>query len=273
MTDPTLPLVIEPAVLEQHLRDDNLVIVDLCKTQQYQQAHVPGALHLDYRAIIAARPPVMGLLPDTEQLQDAATQLGLTPEKHVVAYDEEGGGKAARLLWTLDVMGHKRLSLLNGGIIAWANEKHPLEATPNTAQSVGSYPIAINEQALARKDYILSHLDDDSVALLDARTTHEYKGEKKFAEKGGHIPGAVNMDWMLLMDQSNNYKLKPEQDINAMLGDLGIDKNQDVVVYCQSHHRSALTYVALKSLGYDKVRGYPGSWSEWGNAPDTPVEQ
>ena len=80
------------------------------------------------------------------------------------------------------------------------------------------------------------------------------------------------MDWVLLIDQNNHLKLVAEDDIHAMLTERGVSKDKEIIVYCQTHHRSALTYVALKSLGYNNVKGYPGSWSEWGNLTDTPVE-
>lgn len=272
MNGNTLPLIIEPQQLTKHLDDENIVIVDLCKTEQYMQAHVPGAIHMDYRQVVTAKLPVMGLLPEEPQLQEIAAKIGLTDDKTVIAYDEEGGGKAARLLWTLDAMGHKRLSLLNGGIHAWVAEKQPLESTVNVANSEIVYPIQINEAAIARKDYILENLQNDSVAMLDTRSPYEFKGEKKFSERAGRIPGAVNIDWILLMDRNNDFRLRDEETINNMLAEQNIDKDKEVIVYCQTHHRSALTYIVLKSLGYEKVRGYPGSWSEWGNLTDTPVE-
>jgi thiosulfate/3-mercaptopyruvate sulfurtransferase len=272
MTRNPLPLIIEPQQLTQYLDDGRLIIVDLCKTEQYLQAHVPGAIHMDYRQIIAAKPPVMGLLPELPQLQEIASKIGLTEDKVVVAYDEEGGGKAARLLWTLDAMGHRQLSLLNGGIIAWLAEKCPIESTVNVANSQIDYPIQLHESVIARKDFILESLQNDSVAILDTRSTYEYTGEKKFSERAGRIPGAVNMDWILLMDRENHFKLQPTDKIETMLSELGISPDKEIIVYCQTHHRSALTYVVLKSLGYENVRGYPGSWSEWGNLSDTPVE-
>ena len=272
MTNHSLPIIVEPQQLAEYLHDDRLIIVDLCKTEQYMQAHVPGAIHMDYRQVIAARPPVMGLLPEPPQLQEIASKIGLTEDKIVVAYDEEGGGKAARLLWTLDAMGHQHISLLNGGIIAWLAEKCPLESTVNVANSEIAYPINEHEAVIARKDYILENLQNNSVALLDTRSTYEFNGEKKFSERAGRIPGAVNMDWILLMDRENHFKLQPTAKIEAMLAERGVNPDKEIIVYCQTHHRSALTYVVLKSLGYEKVRGYPGSWSEWGNLSDTPVE-
>ena len=272
MKDNLLPLIAEPQQLAQHLDNDDLIIVDLCKTEQYIQAHVPGAIHMDYRHIVAAKPPVMGLLPEATQLQHIASNLGLTADKHVIAYDEEGGGKAARLLWTLDAMGHPYLSLLNGGINAWLAEKQPIEATVNVANSQIEYPVKIHESAIARKEYILQNLQNNSVAFLDARSPYEFSGEKKFSERAGRIPGAVNMDWVLMINRDNHCKLHAAEKIQAMLTERAIKTDKEVIVYCQTHHRSALTYIVLKSLGYEKVRGYPGSWSEWGNLTDTPVE-
>ena len=272
MKDVPLPLIAEPQLLAQRLDDDNLIIVDLCKTEQYQQVHIPGAIHVDYRHIVAAKPPVMGLLPEMPQLQEIASHIGLTGDKRVIAYDEEGGGKASRLLWTLDAMGHQHIGLLNGGINAWLAEKLPIESTVNVANSQIEYPIKIRESAIARKDYILQNIQNDSAAILDARSPYEYSGEKKFSERAGRIPGAVNMDWVLLIDRENHYKLQPVDKIRALLTKRGITEEKEVIVYCQTHHRSALTYIVLKSLGYEKVRGYPGSWSEWGNLKDTPVE-
>jgi len=112
MTDQTLPLVVGPEALEPRLGDPGLLIVDLCiKPETYLAGHVPGAVHLDYGRIVAMRRPVGGLLPEPAQL--SAVLSG-----HVVAYDDEGGGRAARLLWTLAVLGHERMSLLDGGLHA-----------------------------------------------------------------------------------------------------------------------------------------------------------
>ena len=127
------PLLIEPETLEKSLGSDNLLIVDLSKADTYRKLHVPGAVHLEYPQIIAARKPVMGLVPDDASLAAVFSAIGIGDETHVVAYDDEGGGRAARLLWTLEVAGHTRFSLLNGGLHAWANEGHPIDDAPVTA--------------------------------------------------------------------------------------------------------------------------------------------
>ena len=267
----SLPLIIEPEQLEQQLGRKDLLVVDLCKPDNYAKGHIPGAVHLDYSQIVRLDKPRMGLLPDATSLGNIFSSIGLTPKTQVVAYDDEGGGRAARFLWTLDCVGHKKGALLNGGLFSWSNEGHSLEVTAHhPAQS--EYPVNITDAPLASRDYILSHLNDPGVVLWDSRSPQEYTGEKRFAERGGHIPGAVNIDWVEVMDPSRNMRLKPEKDLRALLEGKGITTDKTVITYCQTHHRSALTYYVLKVLGYPNIKGYPGSWSDWGNSPDTPIE-
>ncbi|MEE1558029.1 MAG: rhodanese-like domain-containing protein, partial [Arenicellales bacterium] len=186
----------------------------------------------------------------------------------------EGGGRAARLLWTLHYLGYFNAHVLNGGIHAWSNEGHPVTAEPVARPPARALPLdAIDDSVLATRDYVLTHLDDAGVALLDARTPEEYAGSKISAKRGGHIPGAINLNWHDSMDQARNLRLKPTALLEELLASRGINLEQEVIVYCQTHHRSAHTWMMLKSLGYGRVRGYAGSWSEWGNDPTTPVAQ
>jgi thiosulfate/3-mercaptopyruvate sulfurtransferase len=271
MVQPLLPLVVEPAELVRFLGAENILIIDLCRPETYALTHVPGAVHIDYAQIVAARPPAMGMLPDEASLSELFSSIGMTPDEHVVAYDDEGGGRASRLLWTLDVAGHSRYSLLNGGLHAWLNDRHPVNAEavhrPRTR-----YKVKFHDTAVADKSYIMSRLQDPNVVFVDTRTTAEYRGEKRRAERVGHIPGAVNFDWVNAIDQTRSLRLKPAEALKLTLSNLGAKPDKEVIVYCQTHHRSAHTFIVLKSLGYPRVRGYPGSWSEWGNSPETPIE-
>jgi thiosulfate/3-mercaptopyruvate sulfurtransferase len=213
----------------------------------------------------------MGLVPDAAYLSSLLSQTGISPTTHLVVCDDEGGGKAARFIYTLDVIGHDRYSLLNGGLHAWVNEGHPLQSTSNKLP-VTKYQAILHEQPVATKTYILDHLDDMAMQIIDARSPAEYMGLKKFADRAGHIPGAINMDWMLLIDRQRNLRLKPDSELRKLLADHGLSSEKATIVYCQTHHRSALTYFVLKYLGYTDVKGYPGSWSDWGNSVETPVE-
>ncbi|MDE2088480.1 MAG: sulfurtransferase [Gammaproteobacteria bacterium] len=266
-----LPLILEPDVLQPHLGSEHLRVVDLSKPETYAQFHIPGARHLDYSQIVAVRPPVAGLLPDEAHLNQVLSSVGITPDTHVVAYDDEGGGRAARLLWTLDVSGHARFSLLNGGLHAWANEGYPLDHRP-VETTRGDFQATRRADGIAERDYILTRLGDSSTALLDCRSPDEYWGVKRLAERAGHIPGAVNLEWTQAMDTTRNLRLKPDAELRRQLEALGVTPDKEVIAYCQTHHRSAYSYIVLKSLGYPRVKGYPGSWSEWGNSADTPVE-
>lgn len=268
---PLLPLVVEPAQLAEQLGAQKLLIVDLCRPETYASQHIPGAVHLEYTQLITAQLPVMGLLPDDVHLSQVFSALGLAPGMHVVAYDDEGGAKACRLLWTLDVIGHAHFSLLNGGLRAWLAGRHPASNTP-ARPGASRYRAARSGGALADKDYILAHLADSQVKLLDARTPGEYRGTDKRAQRGGHIPGAVNMDWTEALDMQNSGRLKPADALRARLDEIGVTPDKEAIVYCQTHQRSSHTYIVLKSLGYPRIKGYPGAWSEWGNSFDTPVE-
>lgn len=271
MPAPELPLVIEVDQLQQNLDRPDLLLVDLSLPATYVQYHIPGAVFLDYNWIVRVEQPRMGLLPDPAQLTHVLSAYGLTPDTHVVSYDDEGGGRACRLLWTLEAAGHQRFSLLNGGLRAWANEGHPV-STEIHWPTAGHYEVQMNFDGVATRQYILDHLSDPGVALLDARSPAEYQGRKLYSQRGGHIPGAVNLEWTEAMDREHDLRLKPADELRERLADLGITPDKEVIVYCQTHHRSAHTYIMLKSLGFEKVKGYPGSWSDWGNEPNTPVE-
>jgi len=267
---PQLPLVIEPEQLQSILGTPDLLIIDLSKESTHQQAHVPGAIFLDYGSILLNHQKTMGLLPGSDQLTPLFSGLGIGDNTHVIAYDDEGGGKAARLLWTLEAMGHNKFSLLNGGLHSWANEGHPL-TTDIASPTVQQFNARPTDAPVADAEYILSRLENPECQIVDARSPGEYQGMKRFAAKAGHIPGAVNIDWVLAMDQSRNMRLKSNKELESLLGNFCLDHKKETIVYCHTHHRSSLSYIMLKHMGYENVKGYPGSWSDWGNRSDTPT--
>ncbi|MDD9810888.1 MAG: sulfurtransferase [Gammaproteobacteria bacterium] len=268
---PASPTVIEAADLAARLPDDELLIVDVGAAETYRKAHLPGAVHLDYARLILGRPPAPGLMPPPAQLEAALRGIGLAANKHVIAYDDSGNGRASRLLWTLEALGHAKFSLLNGGLIAWLGEGCATETTVNEA-APGDFTARPNPAVVADKQFVLAALDDHRFQLLDARTPEEYHGLKSPSARSGRIPGAVNLNWLDTIDRDHHLRYKPAAELEAMLAERGISRDKEIITYCQTHHRSSHAFMLLRHLGFDKVRGYPGSWSEWGNAIDLPIE-
>ena len=265
-------ILIESEALQAMLSDAQLLVVDLSNAATYARLHIPGAMHMEYAILNGGTQPAPGLLPPEERLVQIAGMLKLDKMSRIVAYDDEGNGRAARLAWTLHYLGYESVQVLDGGLHAWNNEGHPVDDRPVVPDVAAALPLTSkNPSVLADHTYILEHLDDVSVALLDARTPEEYAGTKVRAARGGHIPGAVNLNWLDTMDKNHNLRLKSPEILNNALSTLGVRTEQEVITYCQSHHRSAHAWLMLKSLGFARVRGYAGSWSEWGNHPDTPV--
>ncbi|KAA3622728.1 MAG: sulfurtransferase [Proteobacteria bacterium] len=270
--DMSLPLFIEPGQVETLLADDGIVIVDLCKPEVHSQLHVPGARPLDYGMLLGGVKPAIGLLPTRDRLNQLCATLGIHPDSRVVAYDDEGGGRACRLAWNLHVMGFHRVSVIDGGIHAWANEGHPVTAEPTPAHSPGSFSIAeIEGSALAVRDYVAARVADGASTLFDSRSAEEYTGQKAFAQRGGHIPGAINLNWLDTMDRNRNLRLKTRDSLESQLDALGFHPGDEIITYCQTHHRSSHSYLMLKHLGFERVRGYAGAWAEWGNDSSLPV--
>lgn len=264
--------LIEPEQLSEQLGNSSLLIIDCSSEANFLQAHIPGAVHIKPSALQCGIKPAVGKLPDQPQLSALFSSVGLTPDKHVVAYDDEGGGWAGRLIWTLEVMGHSNWSYLNGGRIAWLAEQRATESGP-AANQPSDYQASISNRYIAECDTVLNGLEQEDFAVWDARSAEEYRGEKVLAQRGGHIPGAVNIDWLDLMDPANHHRLKPLAELEQTLAAVGLSKDKTIATHCQSHHRSGLSWLVMKLLNYTNILAYHGSWSEWGNREDTPVEQ
>lgn len=265
------PLLIEASQLADSLHEPKLLILDTSSADNYAKHHVPGAVHIAPAELQCGVKPAVGKLPAPDQLQALFSRVGLTADKHVIVYDDEGGGWAGRLIWTLDVIGHRNYSYLNGGLQAWLSGGYPSEDVANLPPP-SEIDITIDSTPIAEIEDFINLLGNSQLGIWDARSPEEYRGEKVLAQRGGHIPGAVNLDWLELIDNGNDMRLKNLSALQARLDHIGLSADKTIITHCQTHHRSGLSYLLMKILGYPHIKGYHGSWGEWGNREDTPIE-
>lgn len=266
-----IPVLIESNQLTPLLGKDNILVIDVSNAEHYQDHHIVGAQYVEYDDLLLGEKPGPGRIASEEKLSAVLSAIGFSGNQHMIAYDNSGGGRASRLLWTLDVLGHDNGSLLNGGWAAWQEKKYPWETGANNI-SPSNYVARYRTSALADKNYILSRLGTKDLGFLDARTPEEFHGTDVRSARGGRIPGAANLNWLDTMDPARHRRLKPDDVLKSMLVKRGLTPDKEIICYCQTHHRSSLSYIMLKHLGYKRISGYAGAWSEWGNDPDTPVE-
>lgn len=256
--------------LSQHLDDPNLVIIDMTRDNtQYQRFHIPGALRLPYDALVRRGKDGVDLRVDDQRLYQVLGYFGITPDSHVVVYDDSGGYDAGRLFWELERIGHARMSVLDGGLVRWILDGRKVDNKPGQ-HKVGQYQPTgsgrANEVAL---DEVKTALGTD-VKLLDVRSPEEYEGDPR-AKRSGHIPGALSWNWERSIDIGEGFVGRNTSELLDELKQLGVTPADEVVTYCHSGHRAAQTYYVLRRLGFDKVRLYDGSIKEWAKDTKLPL--
>lgn len=266
-------LLIDAEQLVPHLGNDKLRIVDLSRASVYDQLHIPHALHLKPKFLVRQDEQATGLLPDVEGLHELIRYLNISPEHHVVVYDDEGGAWAGRLIWNLHCLGFENTSLLNGGIHAWLAAGLPTTSEVEQFEPVSAL-VQVDQAKIQqyRIEYteLLEKVQSSQVQLWDCRTEDEYTGLRLAARRGGHIPNALHFEWSTALNRENHLRLHPLERTQQRLEQLGFNLNEPVVVYCQSHHRSGLAYILGRLLGWN-IQAYDGAWSEWGNRLDSPI--
>lgn len=270
----TLPLIISPEAFNGSCAPDDILLVAVVQQAVFTTHHIPGSVLIEPAELMSGVKPAVGKLPTKDKLDTLFSRIGLNSDKHVVVYDDEGGGWAGRLIWTLDIVGHENYSYIDGGLSAWLKMGFPLSSmrADDSIPEPTDFSAIIREELLVSKDEVLTSIDDDEYIVWDARALEEFNGAKVTALRNGHIPGAANLNWLDLQDTENDLRLKPLAEIERQLNELGISKDKKVITHCQTHHRSGLTYLVGKALGYN-IRAYDGSWSEWGNDSEVPIEK
>lgn len=270
----TLPLIIGPNELAQVADPARIVVFDLSSAEQYAEGHLPGARHLEYGTLVRAEGKANGLLPTASDFSQLLARSGVNATDWVVAYDQNGGGAASRLIWTLHAFEHYQCSLLAGGLTGWltagqtgSTDKPPFDEAP-------VLDLKASRNNVINTDELMQRLADTDLhtAIMDARSLGEFNGTDVRSERGGHIPGAIHLEWTEALDKARQLQLLPDAQLLDLLQKRGFESDQTVVVYCQTHQRSSLSYVMLRHLGYSAVLGLEGAWSEWGNRTDTPIE-
>ncbi len=267
--------IIDASILSQMLGQKNLVIIDVRSAVQCPDGHIPGAYRIDYSRLVKKQNFADGMLPGKSDIDELFSECGIKKDSFVVAYDDNYGVDAARLLWTLDVVGHNDYALLSGGFAAWDELDFPISNTTIKRAYLTKNIIdfsGLNGYSHATIEHVTHSLNNRSVKILDTRSPGEFAGSDKRALRGGHIPGAINYEWSRAIDECSNGIFHSFGKLKNDFRELGVSKENEVIVYCQSNRRSSHTFLVLKWLGYQNVRAYAGSWSEWGNSSATPIE-
>ncbi|MDF1567647.1 MAG: sulfurtransferase [Spirochaetaceae bacterium] len=259
--------------LEEHLGAENLVILDTArKPGEYSSSHVPGALYADRSGFYQEVDGIPGMFPGVEKTVSWLETLGVSNDSAVVVYDAGSGPWAARLAWTLAYLGHENWAVLDGGYGLWEADGLPLATAGTATVAAGYFLPDVRDSLLVSGDELLADLYDPGVVVVDARSSGEYNGSDVRADRGGHIPGALSIEWTLNNSSGTLPTLLGVEELAEFYATEGVDAEDRVVAHCQTGVRGAHTWLALTLAGYDNVALYDGSWIEWANDERFPVE-
>lgn len=267
------PMTVSVKWLEEHLNHKNLVLLHIGQKDEYDAGHIPGAQFIAMRDI-STTPEESDLalqLPSAEKLKAAFEKFGISNDSRIILYfGKDWVSPTTRVYFTLDYAGlSNNTSILDGGMPAWTAEGKPLSKDVPTPRQ-GSLKIAVNDNLVAKADWLKSNLGKDAVKIIDARAPEFYDGSSAGnMPRAGRIPSAKNIPFSSIADDKN--KIKDEATLRKMFADAGVKPYDTVVTYCHIGQQGTVAYFAAKSLGY-KVKLYDGSFQEWSRLADLPVD-
>jgi thiosulfate/3-mercaptopyruvate sulfurtransferase len=260
-----------PQELHARLNDPDLRVVDVRGTPALlQEGWIPGAIHFDLFGISlndTAPQPLQAFMWTIEHLFE---MRGVNLETPVVFYEGSTGMSAARGFWFLEYLGHQDVHVLDGGFNAWKAVGLPVSREMRALRGT-TFRSRPRPEVHWSADDLAAHLRDADLAIIDTRTEDEHLGKSVRAARGGTIPGAIHLEWTKNLDASGAFKAGPE--LRAMYEAKGITLDKTCAPFCQGGYRSSHTYLALRLLGYPTLHNFIGSWKEWGDRLDLPIEQ
>ena len=257
--------------LEENI--NNVKIIDVRKKEDYDLGHIPGAVRLTPNEVFQWEDSngVKGMLPSSDHIAIALSSVGINEDDTVIFYDGNSNLWASRGLWALEVYGHEDSRLLDGSWNYWSENSFPTTSESESVEK-SDYKFSgnVNSSLIAGFEEILEAVDDPSKIVCDTRSPDEYIGKDVRADRGGHIPGSENVNWVNAVDESGRFL--SAQNLQTIYESKGIKTDKAVYTLCQTAVRATHTWFVLQELlGYDNVKVYDGSWIEWGNS-DLPIE-
>lgn len=269
--------LVSTAWVDEHKNDPNVRLIEVdVDNSAYESGHIEGAIAWNWTTQLndQTRRDIL----DREQMQELLSQSGVTPETTIVLYGDNNNWFAAYAYWQLKIFGHENVKLMDGGRVKWELEGRPYtKEVPQVEQT--NYEVKDADYSIRALQPEVAQAIKEAKALVDVRSPQEFSGEviappgmTETAQRGGHIPGAVNVPWKKATNEDGTFK--SEEELKKLYGDLGITPDKDVITYCRIGERSAHTWFVLHELlGYQNVKNYDGSWTEWGSMVGVPIEK
>lgn len=266
-------LIVSTEQLAQHLKDDSLVLLHVGEKDEYKAAHIPGAQFIQLADISTPRGQGLALeLPAVAQLQTTFEKLGVRDKSRIVVYfGKDWVTPTARVFLTLDYLGlGDHTSILDGGLPAWHAEGRPVTTEVRTP-APGKFTPRLNTKIVVDALWVNANLNKPGVMILDARASKFYTGEEVGRmPRGGHIPGARNIPFDSVVEDSN--KFKSVETLRQLFNTAGVKKGDSVTTYCHIGQQASLLYFVARYLGYE-AHLYDGSFEDWSHRPELPVEK